>query len=967
MSAVAGDSSLARYRILRPLGRGGLGEVYLARDGSLGRDVAIKFLTPDKLRDAGARRRLVREARAAAILDHPGICTVYEAGESDDGRGYIVMQYVEGESLAATLERGALPPDEALLLCARIAEALAAAHRKGVIHRDLKPGNVIVAQDGRPVLVDFGIAKVLEPEDTGGDSTETATTQGLIGTPAYMSPEQIQQRPLDGRSDLFSLGLILFECLTGRRAFEGSTTLDTIAAILHVPPPAPSSVRPGLTPVHDELCRRLLAKAPADRFQSADEVVGAIRVLLPDSSGFRTATPPAGKKRGRSGLIAAGVAVLLAATIGGAWMWSRRPALPDVPPDALEGSRRGTEAIREGAYHTGRKDLEQAVAIFPQHALAYARLAEANMELDDPRRAKDPLLRVSSLVPDESRLPEVERLRLHAVRALVLRDVDAAVAAYQQLVRVQPQDAGSWLDLGRAQEAAGLQQAASASYQAAIARDRQYAAAYLRLGAVAGFETRSEDAMKAFAEAERLYRAQSDIEGETQVLLARGRALNAAGHLKAARADLERALRLATDSRILYQQIQAELELSSITASEGRYDDSERGATAAVAEALANGLDTTAAGGLVDLAATLIQQARPDEAERRAKEALRLADDRGARLTSARARVQLASVYDEADRSSDALATLDTVLPFLKTNRYRRLELTALSITARAHKQLDDFVLAKQISADVLKMAETLKDDGQIALAANELASVTTALGDFPAALRLRERVETIHRRFGDQASLPYDLTNRADVLIRLGRGADAERALAEVDAGMAAGLDSYKERGQRAAFLRGMAAATELRCTDAGRILDQLVREGTAGGTAGEWAPAIAAYCNARRGRVGNAVGPAAAADANATGEPAYWTAAAFLTRRDPARALRTARHALSSLGPVSNDELKWRLAAVAAIAARDRRDAAAGSFLQSARTSLDALRSHWGSAAQAYERRPDLVDLKARAGLTE
>ncbi len=281
------DLDFGRYRIQRLLGRGGMGEVYLARDTALERDVAIKFVSSQKLQDSAARARLLREAQAAAGLDHPCICPVHEAGVTEDGRAYIVMPFIDGTTLADIIPLGPMPPREALNICSQVADALATAHRHGIVHRDLKPGNIMMTTSGRPRLLDFGIAQTsLVPHVVAEATTVTvgpATSGGLVGTPAYMSPEQVQHRQVDGRSDLFALGVVLYECLTGARAFDGPTPYEAVANVLRVDPPPPSGRVPGLDGRHDALCARLMAKDPNDRFQSAEEVVGAIRVLLPDT------------------------------------------------------------------------------------------------------------------------------------------------------------------------------------------------------------------------------------------------------------------------------------------------------------------------------------------------------------------------------------------------------------------------------------------------------------------------------------------------------------------------------------------------------------------------------------------------------------------------------------------------------------------------------------------------------------
>ncbi len=790
------DSDLGHYRLVRLLGRGGMGEVYLAHDQSLDRDVAIKFISPEKTADDDARRRLMREARAAAALDHPAICTVLETGETPSGRTYIVMQFVEGEPLSTVLEKRQLSIRDALLICAQVAEGLDVAHRHGVVHRDLKPANVMLTPSGHPKLVDFGIAKLalsaaqLPDEPT----TSVSTTAGVIvGTPAYMSPEQAQQGSIDGRSDLFSLGAVLFECLTGRRAFQGSTSIETVGAVLHVHPPPPSRIRPQLDERHDELCRRLLAKDPADRFQSAQEVVGAIRLLVPDTSRAQVLPvvpePAKAKQRPRRRwAIAAVVTAVLAIVAATAW-FSSRPRLAPAPAEAERWYRMGTEALREGAYYKATKSLQSAVQLFPNYTLAYARLAEAGAELDDYRLASDSLLRVAA----PANLDKTERLRLSAVTSLVRRDVDQAIAAYSELARLNPKDAGAWLDLGRAQEAAGLPNDARAAYERSIAADRQYAPGYVRLGSVEGLNSRRDEALAAFAEAERLYQTAVDVEGLTEVLLRRGALLDSFGEAKPARADLERALSMATDVNAPYQQVRARLLLSSVTATEGHLEEAQRAASAAVQDALSQRLDTIAAEGLLDLA-SVMQSDHLAEAEVHAQRAVQLADHVGAGRTAARGRVQLAAIYEEQGQPRKALDVLTSVLPFLKEKRYRRFELQGLSIAARAHQRLDDLDEAQRISTSVLEVSETLKNGAQVALAVSNLASVTMALGNYPEALRLRQRAEEIHKRQGDADILPYDLVNRADLLIRLGRAREADPALLDLEAGITAKVDCMSD-----------------------------------------------------------------------------------------------------------------------------------------------------------------------------
>lgn len=281
MSLAAG-ARLGPYQIVAPLGAGGMGEVYKARDTRLDRTVAIKILLSDLLTDPALRARFEREARAISSLDHPNICVVHDVGREGE-IDYLVMQYVEGETLAARLARGPLPLNEALRYATDIASALDKAHRAGILHRDLKPANVMLAtsagRDSSAKLLDFGLAKLLPPagiatsETVPATGTSPLTGRGtFLGTLLYMSPEQLHGGAVDARSDIFAFGAVLYEMLTGKRAFEGSSQASIIAAILEREPPPLSVAAPITPPSLDRVVRKCLAKDPDRRWQSAADL-----------------------------------------------------------------------------------------------------------------------------------------------------------------------------------------------------------------------------------------------------------------------------------------------------------------------------------------------------------------------------------------------------------------------------------------------------------------------------------------------------------------------------------------------------------------------------------------------------------------------------------------------------------------------------------------------------------------------
>lgn len=274
--ALASGTKLGPYEIGIALGAGGMGEVYRALDTRLGRTVAIKVLPPHLSNDPNLQQRFLREARTISALQHPHICTLFDVG-SQDGRDYLVMEYLEGESLAERLARGPLPGDQTLQTAMEIADALQEAHRQGFIHRDLKPGNIMLTNLGAK-LMDFGLAKLLEEEPRNGDDSPTLSraVTGVVGTAAYMSPEQALGQALDQRSDLFSFGIVLFEMITGRHPWQRGAVVEMVHAIIHDDPPALPSAIQNLGDM-EKIIHRTLQKSAADRYDSASDLLLDLR------------------------------------------------------------------------------------------------------------------------------------------------------------------------------------------------------------------------------------------------------------------------------------------------------------------------------------------------------------------------------------------------------------------------------------------------------------------------------------------------------------------------------------------------------------------------------------------------------------------------------------------------------------------------------------------------------------------
>ena len=473
----------SHYRIIKELGKGGMGVVYLAEDTVLGRQVAIKTLNEaSEAGHHGFRTRFLLEARAVSALSHPHIATIHDYGETPQGQPYIVMEFIRGEMLDDLMLRESLTIPRSLKIISEVAEALAEAHGHGIIHRDIKPSNIAINHRGDVKVLDFGLAKHVEFTSVDQSDTErqtllnARTREGVIvGTPLYLSPEQALGGSVDVRSDLFSLGGVLYECIAGRPAFLGGNSIEIYTRVIRDEPSPPSQFNANVSGELDRIALKALAKKPEARYQTAHELISDLRTLLTDSHGHdsghtvtRVTTPTAAQAHPTSalatlseifsrprlpvGYVAAGL-VLLSLIAFVVWRVTRATAHQPTS-EAQRLYDRGVDAMREGAFFKASKLLQSAIVEDDRFALAHARLAETWSELDSSDRAKDELIRATDLVPDRSVLSQIDGLRLQAVTNSVKRDFGKAVADYQTLASSVPatEKAYALVDLGRAYE-----------------------------------------------------------------------------------------------------------------------------------------------------------------------------------------------------------------------------------------------------------------------------------------------------------------------------------------------------------------------------------------------------------------------------------------------------------------------------------------------------------------------------------
>jgi serine/threonine protein kinase/Tfp pilus assembly protein PilF len=795
--------TVSHYRILEQLGEGGMGAVYLAEDLHLARRVAIKFLTST---DRHYRARFIREARAVSALSHPNIAMVHDYGETSTGQPFIVMEYVKGKSLSDLLDEG-LTLSRSVEIVSAIAEALGEAHQQGIVHRDIKPSNVLVNERGHVKVVDFGLVKHLfDPPSSDVDldaktiySTKTRSDV-IVGTPLYLSPEQATGKEIDGRSDLFALGALLYECIAGQSAFSGGSVLEIGAQIIHVTPPPPSKINPAVTPALDRVTLKALEKKVEARYQTAAEFLEDLKAAatglsgngVPVSSksskateGFKRATAFATLtmqlRRQRFSLASVipafiGAGLLIWAVY---YFWPRSYYKPS--PSAVHWYEQGADNLRNGAYYQASKALAQAIANDGNYALARARLAQAWTELDYTDRAKDELLAVAKL-RERSPLSPLDSLYLDAILATTTRQFGDAVNAYTEIAKLLPNDGSVYVELGNAYENDNNPDKALENYLKAIElNQRQYATGYLRAGNIYNRTQQPEKAMEMYAEAERLYSAASNEEGTIEVLRQRGILLRIKGQFDEAKNQFQQSLDASRAIGNEAQQITALIDLSYLHSQRGMFAEAENYATQAVNFAQQKRLENLAAGGLLELGNSFSSKGNDERAEFYFNQAIQFAKANKGRFREARGLLNLGGLYIKTLRVDEGVKMVQQALEFFQQANYPRSVSICWTQLARGYRRQANFASAEQVLNQKLEIAKGSNNPAAIADVDYEISLLRLDQENYPGALEKCDSALKAYESAKDTFSIAFTNTVRARTLARLGRLNEARSLLEEL------------------------------------------------------------------------------------------------------------------------------------------------------------------------------------------